>query len=301
VRLRSRAILLLAALWLGASLSAAPARSAPDLEKCKDALGPDISIELQENDARIRREGNVKIHEGRSLYNGRNSYVRMLGAEFLKFLNTLRSGDRWIDIGAGPRARALLEYVRSQLGQQGKAKIVAVNVEPAPVDTSPEGQAFEANAKAAGLEVHADGRTIEQYKAGDIEEGKLVTDAVAAVTYSPNLAATLEASLMFVQPGGRFHSVMFKEWANEFCIRIIDQDGREVPLKTYLEAVRGAKVVFFQEMQISGGVYAQHFALERTALSIQAPPLELVSFKNASGKPGTRQVPQIVFRWRRGS
>lgn len=270
---------------------------------CPTKLTEALKEAIHENDLRVRNGGvspvtGVKMFQGRRLYIGGNSYIAAVGAPFIQDLNALGAHDRWIDVGAGPEFKAMSDYFYDkQLGTEGKAQLVPINV----TSTITNGHvAVEAAAKFVAdskAETHADGRTIEEYKKGEIKKAKLVTDVVAAISYSPHLPKVIEAEGDLLVEGGHLESVIFEEWANDSCVSIVDQNGRKVDLLAYLNSIKGLKLVRAQSEHINNGTHGNQFSFERTSGEIVAPPLELISYENASGTPGTRQVPQIVYRW----
>jgi hypothetical protein len=274
-------------------------------EDCTTRVSSALKDAIRENDLRVRNGGKspetgIGFKQHRRLYAGRESYLALLGKHFFHHLYELGPNDRWIDVGAGPEFIAMRDYqYDDNLGQKGKAKLVPINVTDS-ITHGPEIAAAVAKFKTdSGAETHADGRTIEEYKKGEIKPGRLVTDSVAAVTYSPQLPKVIEAAGTMVIEGGHFDSVLLESWGGESCVSIVDQHGRNVALVDYLNAIRGMKLEQYYSERVAGSVYALQFSLQRTTGDVVAPPLELVSFKNSSGLPNQRAVPQIVYKWTR--
>ena len=277
-----------------ASISRASGINCPDNKEILQTI-------LRQNDARIRNGGKspetkVNFIQGRSLYMGRNSYLAVLGTDFFSHVHSLRTGDRWIDIGAGPEMKAMRDYFySSQVGVNGKATLVPINVTDT-ITSGPEAIAAVAKFKAdSGAETHV-GKTVEEYKKGEVAPGILVTDAVSAISYSPHLPEVLEnVGNFFLVEKGHFDSVMFEEWANEPCISIINQFHQKIALVDYLKSIQGMKLIRTETKRFEHQASALMFTLERTTGDVSAPPLELIDFNG--GNTNGRHVPQITYRW----
>jgi hypothetical protein len=249
---------------------------------------------------RSEQEGTVsgRYRTGRTLYNGKNSYIRILGAGWFTRLMRIPGGKVWTDMGAG-QMRALFDYYRDRLIPGAfKAKLAAL-AESVPHDQmTPEyREEFQKFKEESGIQILADGRQVEEYHPSEIPLSWHMTDVAGPITYSRNLHKVLNTYGTRLEKGGWLSSAFFDTWSNEACIRIVDSQGRRIPPRKYLEAIQGMKVLEYRDEWVNSGISVNQFTLERTDGPVVAPPLRLKSYAKATGEPGARGVPQIVYVW----
>ena len=191
-------LLILQALWLGASHS--------------EALStPKIDEELSKQEGIYQSRGE-QVPEGYVTDRSLLSYTITLSSEFDRALANLGPKDRWLDIGAGT-GRAILDYYTSRYdimhleGQERrgkKAQAVAISIEDR---RTPLWQENAASLRADQIQ-YLFNRRLREYSLEELGRFQVITDVLGGFSYALNLSLFMEKVLGFLELNGRFFTVL---------------------------------------------------------------------------------------------
>lgn len=228
------------------------------------------------------------------------TYARGLNRGFLRELASLRSNDRWLDIGAG-EARAVVEYCTSpghampdgfEPRSGSRAQALAMSIEDRRTKTwydaaadLPEGQMR-----------YVFGKPMGEYAAGELGEFQLITDVMGGFSYTPRLSTFMEKALAALSVNGAFFTVLAdvrsESQANPpyyagapHLTTIRAADGSELKVCNWLKRIGCVEVTC--EFKSDWTPPIEAYRIRKVCEDVQVPALQLDHFQ--SGTPPERR------------
>ena len=155
---------------------------------------------------RIYQHRGKDVREGYVIGRSLAEYEDALAPGFDLALAALGAGDRWLDIGAG-QGDALLDYLDRGTDDPAvrveKARVVAISIEDRRTER------WHARSFGSGdAMLYLFKRRLREYSTAELGQFRLISDVVGGFSYTDNLSRFVAKVLEFLQPGGRFFTVL---------------------------------------------------------------------------------------------
>lgn len=183
-------------------------------------------------------------------------YKNFLGDAFAEFLEKLKSGDLWVDIGTG-HALAGKEYVKSN--PEG-ANFIGISVKKPPNYKKFESPRFE----------YREGWAPEALE-GLPKKAKLITDLYGAAAYAEDFAGVLEGALNSLETGGEFFMLLSHFGESTTILH----KGKPMEMHFFLSRIDGVVTTTY-------GVESLHSMTKLDDSKVKVPKLKLVDFKDGA-------------------
>ncbi|MEK7875478.1 MAG: hypothetical protein AAB325_04775 [Pseudomonadota bacterium] len=279
-------LLVLQALWLGASHSGELGSSR-------------FSAERSKQEAIYHGEGDGVV-EGYTVDRSLSVYAEGLCTEFDRTLANLGPKDRWLDIGAG-KGYAILDYYtpgydlthpegRERRGK--KARAVAISIEDRRTPLWRENAA-----SLGGNQIqYLFNRRLQEYSSEDLGEFRLITDVIGGFSYTENLSLFVEKVLGFLELNGSFYTLLqdvnSESGTNRpyyadspFLTEIANASGSEVRVCSWLKSITCVEVACELKMEWKPPVEAYH--VRKTCNDVTVPALIPITYE--AGTPPQRR------------
>jgi hypothetical protein len=214
-------------------------------------------------------------------------------------LARLGAQDRWLDIGAG-EGRAVLDYSTSKYdvilegAKEGGAKAQAVAMS---IEDRRTARWHEAAASLGEKEIqYLFGRRLREYSQEELGQFQLVTDFLGGFSYTRYLTLFMTQALGLLAVDGSFHTLLqdvqsedgknrpFHQGAR-FLTEIVNSDGSEVKLCTWLKSISCAEVTC--ELKPDSSPPVEVYRIRKVCSGISVPQLVPIHFE--AGTPPERR------------